>query len=40
MDELEERIAALEARVASLVESLGDLVDLPAADSPGGVRHP
>jgi uncharacterized protein YceH (UPF0502 family) len=31
VDELEERIAALEARVASLVEALGDLVDLPDA---------
>jgi len=29
VDELEERIAALEARVAAVVDALGDLVDLP-----------
>ena len=36
LDELEERLAALEARVASLLEALGDLVELPEAPDASG----
>ena len=36
LDELEERLAALEVRVATLVEALGDLVELPESPDASG----
>jgi hypothetical protein len=36
LDELEERLAALEARVATLVEALGELVELPESPDASG----
>jgi uncharacterized protein YceH (UPF0502 family) len=38
VEELEVRVAALEARLAAVVESLGDLVDVPPAARPGPVE--
>jgi uncharacterized protein YceH (UPF0502 family) len=39
VEELEDRVGALEMRLSALVEALGDLVDLPESTQPDG-RHP